>query len=131
MLAKGAVRKTFYDPTQFVSRLFLVPKNSGDMRPVINLKTSNTFVAYQHFKMKNINISLSDILRPNDFTAIDLKDAYFTVPIHSAYSKFLPFYWRGVLYEFIALPFRLPSALRVFTKLMKPSYRRLLPWQSD
>ena len=120
MLAKRAVRKCVFDPTQFVSRLFLVPKKSGDMRPVINLKTINTFVVYQHFKMENIN-SLSDILRPNDFIAtIDLKDAYFTVPIHSGYSKFLRFYWRGVLYEFIALPFGLSSAPRVFTKLMKP-----------
>ena len=48
--------------------------------------------------MENIN-SLSDILRPDDFIAtIDLKDAYFTVPIHSAYSKFLRFFWRGVVW---------------------------------
>jgi hypothetical protein len=46
------------------------------MRPVINLKRLNTFVAYLHFKMENIS-SLIDLLRPNDFIArIDLKDAF-------------------------------------------------------
>ena len=90
------------------------------MRPVINLKRLNTFVQYLHFKMENIN-SLIDLLRPNDFIAtIDLKDAYVTVPIHADQSKFLSFYWEGVLYEFIVLPFGLASAPRVFTKLMKP-----------
>ena len=70
--------------------------------------------------MENIN-SLIDLLRPNDFIAtIDLKDAYFTVPIHDDHSKFLRFYWHGLLYEFIVLPFGLTLAPRVFTKLMKP-----------
>ena len=120
MLAKGAIRQCSFHKSQFILTISLVPKKSGGMRPVINLKRLNTFVRYLHFKMENIN-SLIDLLRPNDFIAtIDLKDAYFTVPIHVDHSKFLRFYWDGLLYEFIVLPFGLVSAPRVFTKLMKP-----------
>jgi hypothetical protein len=120
LLAKGAIRKCSFDKSQFLSNLFLVPKKSGEMRSVINLKRLNTFVEYLHFKMENIS-SLVDLLRPNDFIAtIDLKDAYFTVPIHADHSKFLRFCWNGLVHEFIVLPFGLASAPCVFTKLMKP-----------
>ena len=88
------------------------------MRPVINLRPLNIFVTYIHFKMENIS-SLINILRPNNFIAtIDLKDAYFTVPTHPDYSKYLRFWW-NIIYEFIVLPFGLPSSPRVFTKVMK------------
>ncbi len=120
MIDKGAICKCPYDPTQFVSRLVLVPKKSGEMRPDINLKALNNFVDYLHFKMENINM-LIDLLRPSDFIAtIDLQDAYFTIPIHSNYSKYLCFYWNGILYEFVALPFGLSLAPHIFTKLLKP-----------
>ena len=39
---------------QFVSKLFLVPKKDGQMRPIINLKPLNRFLAYQHFKIKGM-----------------------------------------------------------------------------
>ena len=37
LLLKGGIRKCTYDKTQFLSNLFLIPKKSGEMRPVINL----------------------------------------------------------------------------------------------
>ena len=54
------------------------------------------------------------------FASLDLKDAYFSVPIAQEHRKFLRFQWRGVLYEFCVLPFGLSSAPRVFTKILKP-----------
>jgi len=51
---------------------------------------------------------------------IDLKDAYFLVPIHPAHQKFLQFQWMGITYQFCCLPFGLSYAPRTFTKLMKP-----------
>ena len=38
MLQKGAIRRASFNPRQFVSNLFIIPKKSGDLRPVINLK---------------------------------------------------------------------------------------------
>ena len=52
MLQKGAIRHASFNPGQFVSNLFIIPKKSGDLRPVINLKRLDEFVQYHHFKME-------------------------------------------------------------------------------
>ena len=104
----------------FVSSIFLVPKKGGGQRPVVNLRPLNQFIPYEHFKMEGIHM-LRDLLRKGDFMVkIDLKDAYFTVPVWKNHQKFLRFVWKETMYEFACLPFGLASAPRVFTKLIKP-----------
>ena len=104
----------------YLSSLFLVPKKGGGQRPVVNLKPLNQFLPYEHFKMEGIHM-VRDLLRKGDFMVkIDLKDAYFTVPLCLAHQKFVRFSWEGTLYEFACLPFGLSIAPRVFTKIMKP-----------
>lgn len=51
---------------------------------------------------------------------IDLKDAYFLVPIDKESRKYLRFIFNNELYEFKCLPFGLSTAPFVFTKIMKP-----------
>jgi hypothetical protein len=122
LLTKGAIHPVSVDQRQegFVSNLFLVPKKGGGQRPVINLKSLNQFVKYEHFKMENIHM-LRNLLKKDDYLVkIDLKDAYFTVPIWVNHQKFIRFLWKENLYEFACLPFGLVSAPRVFTKVMKP-----------
>ncbi|XP_022784519.1 uncharacterized protein LOC111325067 [Stylophora pistillata] len=102
----------------FVSGLFVIPKKGGGQRPVFNLRQLNRFIQYKHFKMEGIHM-LKDLPKPNDFMAkIDLKDAYFTVPIWKGHQKFLRFLWKP--WEFACLPFGIASAPRVFTKILKP-----------
>ena len=100
----------------------MIPKKGGRQRPVFNLRQLNQFVKYKHFKMEGIHVHmLRDLLKPNNFmTKIDLKDAYFTVPIWKGHQKFLRFFWKGTQWEFACLPFGIASALRVFTKILKP-----------
>ena len=106
--------------TGFVSNLFVIPKKGGGQRPVFNLPQLNQFIKYEHFKMEGIHM-LRDLLKPNDFMAkIDLKDAYFTVPIWKGHQKFLRFLWKGTQWEFACLPFEIGSAPRVFTKILNP-----------
>ena len=51
--------------------------------------------------------------------SIDLKDAYWHVPIHPRFRKYLGFSLGGIKYCFKALPFGLNIAPRIFTKISK------------
>ena len=51
---------------------------------------------------------------------LELKDAYFTVPVWKGHQKYLRFLWKETLCNFACLPFGLASAPGTFTKIMKP-----------
>ena len=50
---------------QYISSLFLVPKNDWENRPVVNLGVLNGFLSYAHFKME-ILFMLNDLLMKGD-----------------------------------------------------------------
>ena len=52
--------------------------------------------------------------------SLDLKDAYFQVPIHPRSHRYMRFVWQGTIYQFQVLCFGLASAPQVFTKVMAP-----------
>ena len=52
-------------------------------------------------------------------TAIDFKDAYFHIPIHSQSRKYMCFHVQGRSYQFKALPFGLSTAPMEFTVVAK------------
>ena len=99
---------------------FSCTKKDGGQRPVINLKNLNSFIHAPHFKMEGIH-TLKSLLKKDDWIVkIDLKDAYFSVPISQNHRKFLCFQFNNKSYQFNCLPFGLASAPRVFTKTLKP-----------
>ena len=66
------------------------------------------------------------LMTPNCFMAsIDLKDAYYVVPIADEHRKYLRFCWQGSLYQYTCMPNGLSSAPKCFTKLLKPVYSTL------
>ena len=117
LLLKGALTKATPDSDQFLSNLFLVPKWDGDSRLVINIKDINTYLQYNHFKMEGIHL-MCDLMRPNDWLSkIDLKDAYFVIPIWENHKKYFRFRWTDSSLQFTCLPFCLAVAPRLFTKI--------------
>jgi hypothetical protein len=57
--------------------------------------------------------------------SIDLKDAYYSIPIRERDRKYLRFYWHNQLYQFTCLPNGLSSGPRKFTKILKPALSSL------
>ena len=125
LLTKGAIRKVSSCPYEFISNIFLVPKKTGDLRPVINLKPLNQFVQRIHFKMENIQMAMNFVSLGDYMVSLDLKDAYFSEPIFRPHCKYLRFIWRHQRYEFTCLPFGYSLAPKVFTKIFKPVVAQL------
>lgn len=50
LIDKGAVKEVRPQGDQFTSTLFLVPKENGEFRPVINLRALNRFLAKESFR---------------------------------------------------------------------------------
>ena len=121
MLKKGAIELVNNPtPDQVLSHLFVRPKKNGGMRPILNLKSLNKFVKYQHFKMEGFQSVKNTIQRGDWMCTLDLKDAYFCIPIHDSHKKYLRFSHEGIIYQYKSLPFGLGSGPRTFTKIMKP-----------
>ena len=55
-MEKGAIQEVSENEDGFYSRLFLVPKKDGQMRPVINLRPLNQFLVHNHFKMEGMHV---------------------------------------------------------------------------
>ena len=119
MLDKGAVEIVGdISSPGFYSRLFLVPKRGGGWRPVIDLSFLNKFLVKETFKMETPS-SIMKSMEPKEFTtSIDLKDAYFHIPIARKSQKYLRFVVMGKVYQFCALPFGIAPAPLVFTRVM-------------
>ena len=67
--------------------------------------------------------SVISLITPTCYMAsVDLKDAYYCVPIAVSDQKYLKFEWGGKLYQFTCFPNGLASCPRKFTKLTKPAY---------
>ena len=86
---------------------------------VVSLKDLNRNIMYQHFKLEGLFL-LKEMLLPGDLICkIDLKNAYFAIPLSVKSRKYLRFQWKGLLHEFFFLGFGLSSAPLVLTKLLK------------
>jgi len=120
LIISGAVKPCKPVDGQFISPVFLVPKPNGSMRFILNLKKLNKYLVSEKFKLEDLR-SACRIVEHNSFMAsIDLRDAYFLVPIHKLHRKYLRFRYMDKLYEFSCLPFGISVAPRVFTKLLRP-----------
>ncbi|KAG1935258.1 gag-pol fusion protein [Pimephales promelas] len=121
LLAKGEietvppaeVRSGFYSP------YFIVPKKTGGLRPILDLRILNRTLHRLPFKMLTAK-RIFECIRPQDwFAAIDLKDAYFHVSILPRHRPFLRFAFEGQAYQYTVLPFGLALSPRVFTKIVE------------
>ena len=119
LLLKGDIEQAPQSPG-FYSRLFVVQKDSGAWRPIIDLSTLNTFIMSQHFHMETPQSVLRSICQGDWMISLDLQDAYLQVPIHPELRRYLRFTMGGVPYQFRVLCFGLTTAPQVFTRLMAP-----------
>ena len=81
LLKKGVIVRSPQDGQGYFSNIFIHPKKDGSYRMNLNLKKFSTSVEAPHFKMESIKNVTSMIHKDLWMASVDLKDAYFTIPI--------------------------------------------------
>ena len=90
---------------------------------ILNLKKLNASVDATYFKMESIRNIVSMVCRNVWMASVDLKDTFFTIPICEDDIKYLKFLWDGQTLVFLAMPNDYSDAMRIFTKILKPSFK--------
>ena len=125
LLQKGAITLALLPSPGYYSQLFVTMKASGSWRPVIDLSRLNLQVYKTPFKMETIQSTLLSVRRGDWMVSLNLKDAYFQIPVHPESRKFLRYMVLGNVYQFKVLCFGLSAAPQVFTQVMAPVSRIL------
>ena len=130
LLHKEAIRPVTLSQENmgFYSRYFLVKKKaSSSLRPILDLRCLNKTLQRIPMKMLTHRHLFRSIRRGDWFTSVDLKDAYFHIPIVERHRKYLRFAFQNKSYEFCVLPFGLSLAPKVFSMTLD---RALAPLRS-
>ena len=87
LLAKGAIEPS-PGGASFYSSVFVVPKHTGGLHPIFNLKCFNCFMHIPSFKMPILK-TVWQLIQQGDYAfSIDLQDAYLHVPLLSIIASF-------------------------------------------
>ena len=119
LLTKGVIEPSS-GGAGFYSSMFVIPKHTGGLWPILNLKHFNWYMHVPAFKMPTIKHVWQLIQCGDSGFSIDLQDAYLHIPIVKHCHCFLQFVWHNVPYQWKVLPFGLATAPWVFTALTKP-----------
>ena len=103
-----------------ISPIFLVEKSNGGHRMILNLKKLNEFVPYIHFKMETFEHALTLVTPDIYMASLDIRNAYYSIPIDKSYQRFLTFKFEEKFYSFTCLPNGLSTGPYIFTRIMKP-----------
>ena len=99
-LERGVIREIFSPVPLFFSRVFIVPKKDGPLRMVIDLHILNRLLVVPHFLMESVLKIAEGIIERLWGCTINLKDAYFHVPMAWVFHQFLAFAVDGRTYVF-------------------------------
>lgn len=104
LLDKGIIIPSEHETCEFISTIFVRPRADGSFRLILNLTRLNEHIVYHHFKMESLK-SVIQLMEKDCFMAsVDLREAYYSIPMSVHAQKYLKFTWGGKLYQFTCLP---------------------------
>jgi hypothetical protein len=81
-------------------------------------QTINRFTLLDAYPLPKIDMLVQSIAKYNYFSRLDLKSAYYQIPLHEEDKPFTAFEANGELYHYNRLPFGLTNAVAAFQRVM-------------
>ena len=106
----------------YISGVFARSKKDGSHTMILNRKNFNKFICFRHFKMEPILNVLNAIKKDASMASIDLKEAFYSVPVAAHHQKHLKFFANKHL-TFTCMPNGYDTAMRIFTKITKVHFQ--------
>lgn len=103
LLNKSVIQKCHTVKCEFISSVFTGMKKASCHRTILNLKKLNKLVEYHHFKMESLNQVKNLITEDAWMASVDLKDAFFSIPVHKDCQKYLDLRGENFM-NFVACP---------------------------
>ena len=120
MLDLKVIARTPYSEVLFMGGIFPKIKPNGKVRTILDISTLNLDISNPSFQM----LKLADvplIIQQNDLMiSVDLSSAYWHVPMDPVFSRY-----RNEIFRFIAMPFGISIAPRLFTRMMREIMRKI------
>ena len=101
LLEQGVVRPS---KSQYASPAFLVPKNSGGFRLVVDYRKVNTKIVFDSYPLPTIDQAFDHFSGAVVFSVLDLNSAYFQIPLTPRSRRVTAFCTPFGLFEFNKLP---------------------------
>ena len=120
LLDKQVIAQAPENEMAFHNRVFLRPKRTGGWRLILDVSQLNKFLHWDTFKMDHIAVIRESAEHGMFATSVDFSDAYHHIPIRRGHVRFLCFQVGNKRYWYLALPFGLSPAPRIFTVVLRP-----------
>ena len=101
LLEQGVVRPS---KSQYASPAFLVPKNSGEYRLVVDYRRINSKIVFNSYPLPTIDQAFEQFAGAVVFSVLDLNSAYFQIPLTPRSRRITAFCTPFGLFEFNKLP---------------------------
>ena len=112
-MEKDGIITSVTEPTDWVSSLVIVEKKNGDLRICLDPKDLNRAIKREHFKIPTYDDVIGKLGGKKVFTVLDLKDAYWQVPLTEKSSLLTTFNTPFGRKRFLRMPFGVCSASEV------------------
>lgn len=104
--------------SEWTNPLVPVPKKNGKLRVCLDSRKINKLTVKDSYPMRNMNDIFTRLGHAVYFTVIDLKDAYFQIPLKEESRNFTAFRTAEGVFRFKVLPFGLINAPFSMSRLM-------------
>ena len=98
--------------------LVVTVKKGGDLRICVDFRLVNQFVPLEQVRTDTVDNLLSQFSKSKYFSNLDFTQGFLQIPLTEESRDYTAFYFDGILYRFLRLPFGILNGPSAFTQCM-------------